>query len=135
MNAAIPLLNVHWRQTTFRMVWNQSTRSLHFKSINDFQGFLDVFSHKAASIRIDLVRHKRKCKSSPTYVTCNMGDLEGKKILGMDDNLTNRIILRGQLGNVEAYANTDKPGKRNIDTTKTSEVDLVPSRYANAGKE
>jgi len=43
-------------------------------------------------------------KSIPTYVTSSMTGLEGKKVLVIDDNSTNRTILKNQLENWKLVA-------------------------------
>jgi CheY-like chemotaxis protein len=66
--------------------------------------------------------------SIPTYLTCNMSGLEGKKILVVDDNLTNRNILRAQL---EAWklmpvlANSGKEALSILSNNNNGAFDLI----------
>ena len=64
--------------------------------------------------------------SIPTYLTCNMSGLEGKRILVVDDNLTNRNILKAQLEAWKLVPVLAKAGKEAIGLLSTEPpFDLV----------
>ncbi len=64
--------------------------------------------------------------SIPTYLTCNMSGLEGRKILVVDDNSTNRNILKAQLEAWKLAPVLANSGKEAISTLeKNSAFDLI----------
>lgn len=65
-------------------------------------------------------------KSVKTYMYCNMAGLEGKRVLVVDDNATNRLILKSQLEQwklTAVLANSGKEALHALDTDKS--IDLV----------
>jgi signal transduction histidine kinase/CheY-like chemotaxis protein/ligand-binding sensor domain-containing protein len=64
--------------------------------------------------------------SIPTYLTCNMSGLEGSRILVVDDNSTNRSILKAQLEAWKLEPVLANSGKEAIATlNENSSFDLV----------
>jgi signal transduction histidine kinase/DNA-binding response OmpR family regulator/ligand-binding sensor domain-containing protein len=64
--------------------------------------------------------------SIPTYMTCNMSGLEGRKILVVDDNLTNRNILKAQLEAWKLAPVLATSGREVLDIlAKNSSFDLI----------
>lgn len=64
--------------------------------------------------------------SIPTYLTCNMSGLEGRRILVVDDNSTNRSILKAQLEAWKLAPVLANSGKEAIATlNENSAFDLV----------
>lgn len=64
--------------------------------------------------------------SIPTYLTCNMSGLEGRRILVVDDNSTNRSILKAQLEAWKLAPVLANSGKEAISILKeNSAFDLV----------
>jgi signal transduction histidine kinase/ligand-binding sensor domain-containing protein/DNA-binding response OmpR family regulator len=62
----------------------------------------------------------------PTYMTCNMSGLEGKRILVVEDNQTNRNILQAQLESWKLVPVMARSGKAAIEIMSTSNsFDLV----------
>jgi signal transduction histidine kinase/CheY-like chemotaxis protein/ligand-binding sensor domain-containing protein len=62
----------------------------------------------------------------PTYLTCNMSGLEGKRILVVEDNTTNRNILKTQLENWKLVPVMAQSGKSALEIMKASnDFDLV----------
>src|SRR5205085_12137156 len=62
----------------------------------------------------------------PTYMTCNMSGLEGKRILVVEDNQTNRNILQAQLESWKLVPVMAHSGKAAIEIMSTSNsFDLV----------
>lgn len=65
-------------------------------------------------------------ESIQTYMTCNMSGLEGKKILVVDDNSTNRSILKGQLELWKLTPTLSSSGKEALEILlATPEFDLI----------
>ena len=70
-------------------------------------------------------------KSGPTYMHYNMNGLAGKKVLVVDDNATNRCILKKQLEHWKLVPTLANSGKEAIDILQTTshnfyiEVDYI----------
>jgi signal transduction histidine kinase/DNA-binding response OmpR family regulator/ligand-binding sensor domain-containing protein len=64
--------------------------------------------------------------SIPTYMTCNMSGLEGRKVLVVDDNSTNRSILKAQLEAWKLSPVLATSGREALDIlTKNPSFDLM----------
>lgn len=65
-------------------------------------------------------------KPIQTYVTCNMAAIEGKKVLIVDDNATNRNVLKGQLEHWKLETTLARSGNEALEIlTKMPDLDLV----------
>jgi signal transduction histidine kinase/CheY-like chemotaxis protein/ligand-binding sensor domain-containing protein len=64
-------------------------------------------------------------QSGHMYVNNAMGNLEGKRILVVDDNATNRNILRNELNQWKLIPTLVSSGKQALEILLTSEFDLV----------
>ena len=65
-------------------------------------------------------------KPIQTYVTCNMAGIEGKKVLIVDDNATNRSILKGQLEHWKLVTTLASSGQEALEIlTKVLDFNLI----------
>jgi signal transduction histidine kinase/ligand-binding sensor domain-containing protein/DNA-binding response OmpR family regulator len=97
------------------------------KLINLMGGAIDVKSIEGEGTTFTFsIGADVSLKPIQTYMTCNTSGIEGKKILVVDDNATNRSILKGQLEQWKLVTTLAASGREALNIlSKNKEFNLV----------